>query len=318
MEDESMIQSIVESSGRCFSPDEIALVRQTVKTFSSLSLKELSKTLCELLEWKRPSGKLKYEECRAFLERLQSDGLVVLPKLRNTAAPGPRKVVLAPQNDLPQTTITGSAGQFEPLSLHLVQAVDRNMLSTFKQMIERWHYLGYRIPYGASMRYLVQSEKLPGRFLACLQFSSPAWKMAPRDAWIGWSAEQRKRNLQFIVSNSRFLIPPCFSIKGLGSKILSLATRYLPDDWERLYGYRPLLMETLVERARFSGTVYKAANWIHLGCTQGRGRMDRDHVAHGKSIKDIYVYPLCRHAQDNLRNAVPPAFVDSEESEAFV
>jgi hypothetical protein len=313
-----MVQSIFESSGRCFSPDEMALVRQTVKTFSNLSLKELSKTLCELLEWKRPSGKLKYEECRAFLERLQADGLVVLPKLRNTAAPGPKKVLLPLTQSDPPASIAGSAGQFEPLSLRLVQAGDRELLRTFKQLIERWHYLHYRIPFGAHLNYVVESPKLTGQFLACLQFSSPAWKMAPRDAWIGWSAEQRKRNLQFIVSNSRFLIPAYISIKGLASMILSLAARRLPDDWERLYGYRPLLMETLVERDRFAGTVYKAANWIHLGCTQGRGRMDREHAAHGKSIKDIYVYPLCRHPQNSLRNAVPPAFVDNEESEAFV
>jgi hypothetical protein len=313
-----MIQPIFESSGRCFSPDEITLIRQTVKTFSNLSLKELSKTLCELLEWKRPSGKLKYEECRAFLERLQSEGLIVLPKLRNTAAPGPKKVVLAPQSDPPQTTIDGSAGQFEPLSLRLVQASDRDLLLTFKQLIERWHYLKYRIPFGAHLNYLVESPKLPGQFLACLQFSSPAWKMAPRDAWVGWTTEQRKRSLQFIVSNSRFLIPPYFSIKGLGRMVLSLAARHLPDDWERVYGYRPLLMETLVERARFPGTVYKAANWIHLGCTQGRGRMDREHAAHGQSVKDIYVYPLSRHVQERLRTAVLPAFVDHEGTEAFV
>jgi len=317
MEVPPMIQQHVESSGRCFSPDEISLIRQTVKTFSNLSLKELSQTICELLEWKRPNGKLKHEECRAFLERLQADGVVVLPKLRNTAAPGPRKVVVADSSN-PAVSITGSAGQFAPLSLRLVQAADRELHSTFKQLIERWHYLGYRIPFGAHLNYLVESPKSPGHFLACLQFSSPAWKMAPRDAWIGWSAEQRKRNLQFIVSNSRFLIPPHVSVRGLASMILSLAARHLPDDWERLYGYRPLLVETLVERARFSGTCYKAANWIHLGCTQGRGRMDRDHAAHGKSIKDIYVYPLCRQAQDRLRNAVPPVFVDTEEPDAFV
>ena len=142
--------------------------------------------------------------------------------------------------------------------------------------------------------------------------------MAPRDAWIGWSAAERKRNLQFIVSNSRFLIPPYVSVRGLASKILSLAAHRLPDDWERLYGYRPMLIETLVERARYKGTCYKASNWIHLGCTQGRGRMDRDHAAQGKAIKDIYVYPLCRHTQDELRNAVLPVFVDIEKPEAFV
>ncbi len=312
-----MIRQNVESSGRSFSPDEINLICQTIKIFSSLSLTELSKTLCELLEWKRPNGKLKHEECRALLEHLQSYGLISLPKLRATAAPGPRRVILTAPS-APQAPITGNAGHFEPLFLHLVQACNHEHHSTFKQLIERYHYLGYRIPFGAHLNYLVESQRLPGRFLACLQFSSPAWKMASRDAWIGWTTERRKRNLQFIVSNSRFLIPPYVSVRGLASKILSLAAHRLPEDWERLYGYRPLLVETLVERARFAGTCYKAANWVHLGCTQGRGRMDREHAAHGKSVKDIYVYPLCRHTQDRLRNAVPPVFVETEEPEAFV
>jgi hypothetical protein len=317
MEDKSMIHQAVESSGRSFTPDEINLIRQTTRIFSKLSLTELSKTLCELLEWKRPNGKLKYEECRALLERLEADGIVSIPKLRSCGSPGPRRIALSANLET-ETPVTGSAGQFEPLSLKLVQASDRALHSTFKQLIERWHYLKYRIPFGAHLCYFVQSEKLPARHLACLQFSSPAWTMAPRDAWIGWSAQERKRNLQFIVSNSRFLIPAFVSVRGLASKILSLATRRLPHDWERLYGYRPLLIETLVDRARFSGTSYKAANWIHLGRTQGRGRMDRDHAAHGQSVKDIFVYPLCRHAQQKLRHAVPPAFVDREPSEAFV
>jgi hypothetical protein len=316
VEDEPVVQQIIESSGRSFTPEEIDLICQTAKTFSNLSLTELSRTLCELLEWKRPNGKLKHEECRAFLERLQSDGIVSIPKLRSAGAPGPRRVNSSASIES-ETPVSGSVGQFEPLCLKLVRASNREFIAIFKQLIERWHYLKYRIPFGASMRYLVESERMPGRYLACLQFSSPAWTMAPRDAWIGWSGEQRKRNLQFIVSNSRFLIPPYFSIKGLGSKILSLAARHLPDDWERAYGYRPLLLETLVDRARFPGTVYKAANWIYLGCTKGRGRMD-EHATPGQSIKDIYVYPLCRHAQEKLQNSASPAFVDIEESEVFI
>jgi Druantia protein DruA len=312
-----MIQQIVESSGRSFTPDEISLIRQTTKTFSNLSLTELSRTLCELLEWKRPNGKLKWEECRALLERLNADGIISIPKLRSSGSPGPRKVNTSAHVES-EAPVMGSAGQFEPLSLQLVQACNRELTSVFKQLIERWHYLGHKIPFGAHARYLVASEKLPGRYLACLQFSSPAWKMAPRDAWIGWSAEERKRNLQFIVSNSRFLIPPYVSVRGLASKILSLAAQRLSQDWERLYGYRPLLLETLVERAHFRGTCYKAGNWIYLGCTQGRGRMDRDHVLDGQSVKDIYVYPLCRHAQEKLRSAEPPVFVDTERPEAFV
>jgi len=311
-----MTQQIAESSGRPFTSEEIDIIRQTVKTFSNLSLTELSRTLCELLEWKRPNGKLKCEECRAFLERLQSEGVVSIPKLRSAGSPGPRRVNISAHSES-EAPVSGSVGQFEPLRLKPVRASNRELIAAFKQLIERWHYLKYRIPFGASARYLAESEKLPGRYLACLQFSSPAWQMAPRDAWIGWSSQQREKNLQYIVSNSRFLIPPYVSIKGLGSRFLSLAAKRLPEDWEQLYGYRPLLMETLVEGARFPGTVYKAANWIHLGCTQGRGRMDREHAAHGKSIKDIYVYPLCRHAPDKLRNAVPPVFVESDDTEAF-
>jgi hypothetical protein len=317
MEGESMVQPIIESSGRSFTADEINLIRQTVKTFSSLSLTELSKTICELLDWKRPNGKLKNKECRVLLEQMHAEGVIAIPKLRSSGSPGPRKANTAAFAE-DETPVAGSAGQFEPLSLKLVQAADRDLTAIFKQLIARWHYLGYKVPFGAHLRYLVQSDKLPGRYLACLQFSSPAWKMAPRDAWIGWNAETQKRNLQFIVSNSRFLIPPYVSIRGLASKTLSLAAQRLSDDWLQLYGYRPLLLETLVERARYSGTCYKAANWIHLGSTQGRGRMDRDHAAQGQSVKDIFVYPLVRHAREQLHSAVAPVFEDKEEQDAFV
>jgi hypothetical protein len=310
-----MLPTKISFSGRDFGAAELELIRETVRDFSNLSLTELSKTLCELLEWKRPTGKLKYEECRAFLEHLRDQGVVILPGLRATAAPGPRHVISTSQSDA-QAPVTGSAGDFDPLTLHLVQASNRDLNALFKQYVDRYHYLHYRIPFGAHLRYLVESSQLPGRYLACLQFSSPAWMMAPRDAWIGWSVEQRKRNLQFVVSNSRFLIFPWISVRGLASKILSLAARRLPQDWHALYGYRPLLLETLVDRSRYKGTAYKAGNWIHLGATQGRGRMDRDHAIQDQAIKDIFVYPLCRHAREQLRSAVAPTFIEREEDDA--
>ena len=311
-----MLQFEVCFSGRNFGAAELDLIRETVRDFSNLSLTELSKTICELLVWKRPTGKLKYEECRAFLEHLRDQGVLALPTLRDTRAPGPRRVVSTSNSDA-QAPVTGSAGDFDPLTLHLVQASNRDLNSLFKQYVDRYHYLRYRIPFGAHLRYLVESQQLPGRYLACLQFSSPAWMMAPRDAWIGWSAEQRKRNLQFIVNQSRFLILPWVKVKGLASKILSLAARRLPQDWYALYAYRPLLLETLVDRSLYSGTSYRAANWIHLGATQGRGRMDREHAAHGQAIKDIFVYPLCRHAREQLRTAVSPTFIEHDDEGAM-
>jgi hypothetical protein len=193
-----MLPTKISFSGRDFGAAELELIRDTVSDFSNLSLTELSKTICELLEWKRPTGKLKYEECLAFLEHLRDQGVVILPGLRATAAPGPRHVVNTSQSDA-QAPVTGSAGDFDPLVLHLVQASNPTLNSLFKQYVDRYHYLRYRIPFGAHLRYLVESGQLPGRYLACLQFSSPAWMMAPRDAWIGWSPSERKRNLQFIV-----------------------------------------------------------------------------------------------------------------------
>jgi hypothetical protein len=163
-----MLPSGLEFSGRVFSPDDIELIRETVRDFSNLSLTELARTICELLEWKRPTGKLKQEECRALLEHLQADGLLRLPRLRPTAAPGPRTIKATTVSD-PQSPVTGSAGQFEPLSLHLVQACNQTLSPIFNQLIDRYHFLGYRIPFGAHLRYLVESRQLLGRHLACLE-----------------------------------------------------------------------------------------------------------------------------------------------------
>jgi hypothetical protein len=166
--------------------------------------------------------------------------------------------------------------------------------------MERYHYLGCRVPFGANLRYWVRHEE---RELACLLWTSPAWKMQARDEWIGWSDEQRRHNLQRIVNNGRFLILPWVQVKGLASKILALSARQMSRDWESRYGHRPMLLETLVDAERFRGTCYRAANWVHVGQTTGRGRMDREHASHGRAIKDIYVYPLARDVRQHLRGS---------------
>ena len=163
--------------------------------------------------------------------------------------------------------------------------------------MQRYHYLGCRVPFGAHLRYWVRNGE---RELACLLWTSPAWKMQARDVWIGWSDEQRRRNLQSIVNHGRFLILPWVAVKGLASKILGLSARQMPRQWEARYGGRPLLLETLVDAARFRGTCYRAANWIPIGQTTGRGRMDREHTGHGQAVRDIYVYPLVRDARQRL------------------
>lgn len=302
-----------EFSGRRFSAEDLDLIGEITRDFSALSLTELSSTLCEHLDWKRPNGKLKHKECRALLEALQADGLIALPALHKTSPFRSRRIVVSSGSD-PHAPLTGSVGEYLPLVLRQVEG--QELRSLWNQFIDRYHYLGFRVPFGANLRYLIESERHPGQYLACLLFSSPAWKMAPRDSWIGWSSDERRRNLQYVVTNSRFLILPWVSVRGLASKVLSLAARQLPQDWKRLYGYRPLLLETLVDSSRFRGTCYRAANWIHLGQTQGRGRMDRDHQAHGRAVKEIYVFPLSRDVRSRLceARAPEPATLDLESA----
>ena len=297
----------VRFCGRTFSVQELELMRQITSDFASLGVTEMARTICELLEWKRPGGGLKNHECRQLLEQLRDQGWLTLPELRKQGPRGPRRVRLTEGSD-PQPELGGTAGDYEPLRLSLVAPGEDS--ARWFEWVERYHYLGYRVPVGAQLRYLVRSAHHGDQVLACLQWSSSAWKMAARDGWIGWSAEQRARNLPYIVNNSRFLILPWVRVKGLASKILAQSARQLPADWERRYGYRPLLLETLVDSQRFAGTCYRAANWIRLGQTQGRGRMDRRHERHD-SPKLIYVYPLCRHVQRRLREAVPPRFSET-------
>ena len=269
-------------------------MRQVAHDYPGLGVTEIARTVCELLEWKRPTGRLKNLECRQLLERLQSEGVVTLPALRKTKTRGPQRVDVSQMSSQPDP-VECAARECEPLELAVVQGTAESR--KWREYIERYHYLGCRVPFGANLRHWVRNRD---RELAALLWTSPAWKMQPRDAWIGWSEEQRKRNLQCIVNNGRFLILPWVRVKGLASKILALSARQLPRDWEAQYGYRPLLMETLVDASRFRGTCYKAANWICLGQTSGRGRMDREHKLQGHCIKDIYVYPLVRHARERL------------------
>jgi len=277
--------------GRTFRSDELELMCQTVREFSALGVTEIARTVCELLEWTRPNGGLKNHECRQLLERLQTEGFLELPELRHLGGRGPRRADVSGACSEPAAVACYASG-CKPLELALVESPAESR--RWRELMERYHYLGCRVPFGANLRYWVRHSE---RELACLLWTSPAWKMQARDTWIGWGDEQRRRNLQRVVNNGRFLILPWVKVKGLASKILALSARQMPRDWERRYGYRPLLLETLVDAARFQGTCYRAANWIFVGQTAGRGRMDREHAAHSRAVKNIYVYPLVREAQ---------------------
>jgi len=280
--------------GRKFTMREVELMRAITRDYAGLGVTEIARTICELLEWTRPNGGLKNHECRQLLEHLAADGVLVLPALRQLGGRGPRRVNVSQPHSEPEP-VECAVQACEPLELVLVEGERESR--RWRELVERYHYLGCRVPFGAHLRYWVRGRD---RELACLQWTSPAWKMQARDAWIGWSDEQRKRNLQWIVNNGRFLVMPWVRVKGLASKILALSARQMPHDWQARYGHRPLLLETLVDTQRFRGTCYRAANWIHVGQTAGRGRMDRQHQRHGRAVKDIYLYPLIRNAKQFL------------------
>ena len=288
------MEETVSFCGRVLTAGELNLVRQIIADFPRLSQAELAYTICELLEWRRPNGKLKHPECVDWLQKWQRLTLPALPELRVTKPRGSHHLLATdPQSD-PQPPVRGRLADYQPLRLQLIEDLAGRRL--FQQYIQRYHPLGYRVPYGAQLRYFVRARSQD--VLACLLFTSPAWKMAPRDTWIGWSDQERRANLSRVVNNARFLILPWVAVPHLASHVLASAARQLPADWRTAYGVLPLLLETLVDRP-YTGTCYRAANWICVGQTQGRGRMDRTHTAQGSS-KDILLYPLKSDWREHL------------------
>jgi hypothetical protein len=285
--------------GRPLGPPEIELIRQVTRDFPQLALTELAHTICELLEWKRPNGGLKSRECYLFLQSWHQRGwLPWLPPPRPHAR-RPHQTRLASESG-PQTPCEGALEQWLPVELELIdQAAPRKL---FQQYIQRYHYLGYRVPYGAQLRYFVRSQQASPA-LACLLFTSAAWKMAPRDGYIGWSESARARCLSRVVNNSRFLILPWVHIPNLASHVLAQAAKRVKQDWRAHYGVEPVLLETLVDRSRYAGTCYRAANWTSVGLTQGRGRMDRSGKAQGER-KEIFLFPLRRDWQRQLGGGI--------------
>ena len=283
--------------GQVVTEAQLKDITEIIETFPKLSRTELAHTVCELFSWKRPTGKLKGVECRQFLERLDAKGLIRLPIIRQHIAKKAKPKISRTRQTDSQEIISTKLKALSPISLTRVKTREQRQL--WYQYIDRYHYLGYHLPFGAQLRYFIQSGATH-TLLGCFQFSSPAWMMMPRDQWISWDHEQRQRNLQKIINNSRFLIFPWVQVKNLASKALALAVKTVPDDWERNYGYRPVLMETLVDEKRFKGTCYKAANWHYVGKTTGRGRMDKGNKRHGAAIKAIYLYPLTDGFRDEL------------------
>lgn len=277
--------------GREFHADEIAQIRRLIAEDPDRTRAELSRLTCRALAWYKADGGLKQMSARVAMLRMHEHGLITLPP--PPCKPPDATVTITSRTD-PGQPIRKPARLLMPLILQRVQHKHDSRL--WNEYIQRYHYLGHKPLPGAQMRYILFSHKQP---IALLGFGAAAWQTAPRDRSIGWSHEQRKRNLPLIVNNARFLILPWVQSKNLVSMLLATAARVLPRHWQEIYGYRPVLLETFVEKPRFQGTCYKAANWLHLGQTKGRGKLGPA----GKQsvpIKDVWVYPVDRRFRDVL------------------
>ena len=256
---------------------------------------KLSQELCKKWGWAGENGQLKDISCRDIFRDLDAKGEIKLPKRRTLGHTkgGADEVVLMMCDTTP---IKEPLSKLQPLSLEVV--VGKNNLMEFKSYMAQYHYLGYDRNIGENIKYFVRDRQV--RTLACLMFSSAAWKCAGRDRFIGWCSDKRQENLRYMTNNSRYLILPWVEVPHLASHILSLVCRQISNDWVAKYGHPLYALETFVECGRFQGTCYKAANWIHVGKTTGRGRDSKSGSA-VLPIKDIFVYPLCKHFRELLQ-----------------
>lgn len=278
--------------GRRITRGDLEQIQELIRTHPDWSRRRLSEALTEAWDWRNPAGRLKDMATRTLLVKLEARGLVQLPERRRRAfnrmaRPRTQARLWDPWD---RTPLTGSLAQIRPLSLREVSG-DRRARAEFAAALAEFHYLGYRGAVGENLQYSVTGPD--GRLLACLLFGAAAWKCRARDEFIGWTHEQRAARLGLVANNSRFLILPFVHVAHLASWALGTVMRRLACDWQGKYGHPIVLAETFVDRSRFRGTCYRAANWVHQGATTGRSRQDR-YTTLKVPVKDVYLCPLRR------------------------
>jgi hypothetical protein len=276
----------VSVCGRRFTPEDLAWIDAVQVSEPGICRAEIARRLCARLEWRSPGGQLQAMSARVALLRLAARGLVRLPPPRGRNGNGRAQRLAALAAEEPACPVGGTVGELRGLRLAPVQSPAES--ARWNAAVSRYHYLGYKPLAGAQLRYLVQSD---AGLLGVLGFGAAAWKVAVRDRWIGWDARARAAHLGRVLNNARFLLLPWVQVKNLASKVLALAAARVAEDFPARYGEPVVLLETFVERPRFAGTCYRAANWQYLGETAGRGKCDRTRQA-ALPRKAVYVYPL--------------------------
>jgi hypothetical protein len=278
---------------RTITATDLEFIQATINQNWNKGRTQISKILCQKWNWIQTNGRLKDMACREILLTLYHKGLINYPlgvhdgnnKKRNQSIP------LVPTNKIP---LNAKLSDLEPVELKLVRNTDLEPL--YNSLIQEHHYLGFRQIVGNHLKYMAFIGKLP---VACLGWGSAAWSVKSRETFIGWDKKTKDNNLHFVANNTRFLILPWVSVKFLASKVLSLSARRISDDWLNVYNQPLYLLETFVEKNRFKGTCYRAANWIQTGQTKGISKRGHDHLHHG-NIKDVYLYPLRKNFRTKL------------------
>jgi uncharacterized protein DUF4338 len=283
--------------GRVITTEDIAFIRRLISENAGASRRALSAKLCDAWQWKQANGIPREMVCRGLMLMLHRACQIELPPVRQTSL----NPLVRPQRPAPvlidTTPVRGPLSQIQPLEFQQVRRTADEPL--FNSLIEQHHYLGYERPVGEHLKYLAWTQ---GRPLACLAWSSAPRHLGSRDRFIGWCAEARHRNIRFLAYNTRFLILPWVQVEHLASHILGRMAKRLSQDWKRLYGHPIYFLETFVDPERFRGTCYRAANWVLLGRTTGRGKDDQTNRPN-RSIKEVLGYPLTRRFRQLLQEA---------------
>jgi hypothetical protein len=284
--------------GQEIGSEQIAFLKEFIRAHPTSSRWKLSRQLCEALGWKQANGALRDVVCRGLLLMLERAGQIELPPVRRhirgqrrTGRPRPEAVLID------TTPLAMPLKELGPVEIQQVRRTADEPL--FNSLMESHHYLGYEQPVGEHLKYLVRAQ---GRPVACLAWSSAPRHLGSRDRFIGWSGEARRRNIRFIAYNTRFLILPWVAVPYLASHILSRIARRLSPDWEHLYQHPIYFLETFVDPERFRGTCYRAANWVVLGRTTGRGKDDHTNRPN-RSIKEVLAYPITPRFRQLLQGA---------------
>jgi len=284
---------VLRYRARVVTDADVAFIRDLITGHPTASRRALSHRLCEAWNWVQPNGVPRDMVCRGLLLALHRAGHIALPPARSVNPLGPQRRTPS-RTMLCWSPIEGRLCDILPLDIAQVRRTSDESL--FDSLIETHHYLGYTRPVGEHLKYLVHSQ---GRPIACLAWSSAPRHIGCRDRFIGWSPDTRRKNIRFIAYNLRYLILPWAQVPHLASHLLGRMARMLAQDWERIYGHPVYFLETFVDPQRFRGTCYRAANWVYLGRTTGRGKDDLTHRPN-RSIKEVWGYPLVRDFRERL------------------